>query len=50
MKNISDAAEEAVGEAQMSGRAQVFLDCDPDYKQAKVTVGLVQKVKINDPA
>lgn len=39
MKNISDAAEEAAGEAQMWSRAQVFLDCDPDYRQAKITVG-----------
>lgn len=39
MKDISDAAEQAAGEAEMSGRAQVFLDCDPDYRQVKITVG-----------
>lgn len=39
IKDISDAAEEAAGEAETSGRAQVFLDCDPEYKQAKITVG-----------
>lgn len=39
MMNISDAAKQAAGEAEMSGRAQVFLDYDPDYKQAKITVG-----------
>ena len=39
MNNISAAAEEAVSEAETSGRAQVFVDCDPEYRQAKITVG-----------
>ena len=36
--NISNAAEEAAGAAEMQGRVQVFLDCDPEYRQAKITV------------
>lgn len=38
MKNIADAAEQAVSKAQTSGRAQIFLDCDPEYRQAEITV------------
>lgn len=37
-KNISDAAKEAASVAEMQGRVQIFLDCDPEYRQAKITV------------
>ena len=36
--NISDAAGEAADEAEIRGHVQVFLDCDPEYRQAKITV------------
>lgn len=38
MKNVADAAEQAVSKAETTGRAQIFLDCDPEYTQAEIVV------------